>query len=400
MRVLIVTGDFAGENRNPWLLDDLAIAFADAGDEIDVLVHDTKHARPRGRNEYPDKRIRLYSVGPTTIHPGTVGKFVNYVTAGWGLHTLGFRHVRRRRYDLCVYTSIGIFSWGLPARLRRAGIVTRSVFVLWDFFPIHQLEIGRLTRRVLHVPLRALEALSMKDADVIAVMSPANERFLRAYHPNVHARTIIVPPWASDPLPAATGPTPRRQRFTLIFGGQLVAGRGVDTLLHAARRLQDDMVPIDLLIVGEGPARHDLIALAEQIGLANTTFLDRLPRDEYRSLLQSVHVGVAITVAGVTPPTFPSKLAEYCASAVPVVVCVESASDAGAIVEAAGAGLAVPAGDEASLASAIGALYEEHLQGLLESRARKARAWFEAELSVSRAANTLRATAAQQIVHP
>lgn len=400
MRVLIVTGAFAGANENPWLLDDLAIAFADAGDEIDVLVHDSKHARARGRNDYPDSRIRLFSVGPTKIRRRSLGKFVNYVAAGWGLHTLGFRHVRRRRYDLCVYASIGIFSWGLPTRLRRAGIATRSVFVLWDFFPIHQLEIGRLTRKVLHDPLRRLEALSMKDADVIAVMSPANERFLRAYHPNVHSRTIIVPPWASDPVSPTAGRAPRRERFTVIFGGQLVVGRGLDTLLHAARRLQDDLLPIDLLIVGDGPARGDLTALAEQIGLTNTTFLSKLPRDEYRGLLQSAHVGVAITVPGVTPPTFPSKIVEYCASAVPVVVCVESASDAGAIVEAAGAGVAVPAGDEASLASAIGALYEEHLQGLLESRARKARAWFEAELSVSRAANTLRATAAQQVVDP
>jgi glycosyltransferase involved in cell wall biosynthesis len=269
------------------------------------------------------------------------------------------------------------------------------VFVLWDFFPIHQLEIGRISSRFLHAPLRAIEALSMKSADVIAVMSPANERFLREYHASVHTRTIIVPPWASDPLSAAEGCVPRRERFTLIFGGQLVAGRGLDTLLHAARRLQDDRLTIDLLIVGDGPARADLIALAEQIGLVNTKFLSTLPREEYRRLLQTAHVGVAITVAGVSPPTFPSKIIEYCASGVPVVVCVETASDAGTIVEAAGAGLAVPAGDEAGLASAIGALYEEHVNGALKSRAGRARALFEAELSVSRAASNIRAVATQ-----
>jgi glycosyltransferase involved in cell wall biosynthesis len=396
MRVLIVTGDFAGTNRNPWLLDDLAVALADAGDDVDVLVYDTNHARAPGRNEYSDKRIRLFSVGPTVIRSGRLGKFVNHVAAGWGLHTLGFRLVRRRRYDLIVYTSIGIFSWGLPARLRRAGIARRSVFVLWDFFPIHQLEIGRIRRKVLHAPLRAMEALSMKDADVITVMSPANERFLRLYHRSVHSRTIIIQPWASDPILASSESVPQRERFTLVFGGQLVVGRGVDTLLHAARRLEDNKFPIDLLIVGDGPARPELVALAERIGLANTKFLSRLPRDEYRQLLQSAHVGVAITVAGVTPPTFPSKIVEYCAAGLPVVVCLEPASDAGTIIEAAGAGIAVPAGDDASLASAIAALYDEHVNGVLESRALKARAWFESDLSASRAARSIRAVVTQE----
>jgi len=393
MRILIVTSHFAGENQNAWLLDDLAIALADAGDEVDVLVHDTKHGRPRGRNPYQDGRIRLFSVGPTKIRQGRVGKFMNHVVAGWGLHTLGFQLARRTRYDLCIYTSIGIFSWGLPTRLRRVGLVRRSVFVLWDFFPIHQIEIGRIARKALHAPLRAIEALSMNRADAIAVMSPANERFLREYHADVRADAIVVPPWASDPLPTSVVTVPRRERFTVVFGGQLVAGRGLDTLLYAAKRLQDQMLAIDLLVVGDGPERANLLALAERIRLINVTFLRTLPREEYRRLLQTAHIGVAITVPGVTPPTFPSKIVEYCASGIPLVVCVEAASDAGTIVENAGAGLAVAAGDEPNLATAIAALYQEHLDGVLESRAGKARALFLARLSVSRAADTIRAVA-------
>jgi len=240
----------------------------------------------------------------------------------------------------------------------------------------------------------------MKNADVIAVMSPANERFLRTYHPSVHAHTIVVPPWASDPLLPTAERRPRQERFTVIFGGQLVAGRGVNTLLHAARQLQADELPIDVLIVGDGPGRIDLVTLAEKMGLTNVTFLSKLPRGEYRRLLQSAHVGVAITVPRVTPPTFPSKIAEYCAARVPIVVCIEAASDAGAMVEAAGAGFAVPAGDETSLASAIRTLYGEFLGGELESRANKARALFESELSVERAAETLRAVATQQAAVP
>ena len=69
MRILIVAGAFGGENREPWLLDDLAIAFADAGDDVDVLAYDTRLGRSPGINPYPDKRIRVFGVGPTTTGP-------------------------------------------------------------------------------------------------------------------------------------------------------------------------------------------------------------------------------------------------------------------------------------------------------------------------------------------
>lgn len=397
LRILIITGDFGGEGRNPWLLDDLAVAFADAGDDVDVLAYDTKRGRAFGLNPYPDKRIRVFGAGPLKIRHGGTGNLLNYLAAGWRLHTHGFRMVRRRQYDLCIYTSIGILSWWLPARLQRAGIVRRTLFVLWDFFPIHQLQIGRIKHSALHAPLRLLEGLAMRSADAIAVMSPANQRYLHTYHPHVHVRTIIiVPPWASDPGPVASDGLHRRQRFTVVFGGQLVAGRGIDTLLRAARLLQDQAVPMECLIIGDGPERARLMAFAVDIGVTNTTFMGRLHREEYRNVLQSAHVGIAITVPGVTPPTFPSKIGEYCASGIPVIVCVEETSDAGKIVEASGAGIGVLAGDDTRLAAAMETLYLEHLRGELSSRADMARALFDTVLSVKQAAEKIRSVAQER----
>lgn len=393
MRVLIVASYFGAKDLEPWLLDDLAIAFADAGDAVDVIVHDAKHARERGRNDYTDSRIQVFSVGPTRERKGRFGKIINYLAAGWGLHTDGYQHVRRLPYDLCIYTSIGTFSWGLPWRLKRLGIARRSVFVLWDFFPVHQLQIGRITHKSLHAPLRLLERLSIANADTIAVMSPANERFLRNYHPRLRARAVIVPPWALDPSPDGQHRTPQRERFTVIFGGQLTTGRGVEVLLGAARRLQDESVPVDFLIVGDGPARTGLMSIAERYELINTTFIEALPRENYRRLLESVHVGVAITVPGVTAPTFPSKIVEYCALSVPVLVCVEAASDAGTIIEKGGAGISVLAGDVAGLAAAVQVLYGEQTTGVLEVRRHNARKLFEDSFSVSRARETIRSAA-------
>ncbi|TFD63134.1 glycosyltransferase WbuB [Cryobacterium suzukii] len=389
MRALVVAGQFAGPGISPWLLDDLVLALAQAGHEVDVIVFDSKHARPKGPAAIQYANVRICSVGPTVIRPGRIGKLLAHSAAGFGLHTRGYRFSHGRDYDVCMYTSIATFSWGFPTRLRIRGRAKTLLFILWDFFPIHQIEIGRIRARAWHMPLRHLERASMKRADIVAVMSDANERFLRSYHPGLKAQIAIVPPWASGPNVFASGT--RRDRFTAVFGGQLAHGRGIETLLLAAKELQGESNDIEILVLGDGTEKEKLIATSRDLGLNNLVFQPSLPRSEYRALINSVHVGIAITVPNVTPPTFPSKIVEYCASALPVVVCVEESSDAGQLIEQWGAGIAVPAGDSVALARALLVLYAEYKAGSLPARSDAALALFSSELSVSRAVSRLEA---------
>ena len=384
MKILLVTADFAARDANPWLLDDLAAALARAGHTVDVLVHNPKVARPRGINPEPAPGISVYSVGTIAGTATRGSKLRSYIATGVRLHTVGWRFARRSTYDLCIYTSIGAFSFGFPARIRRQGIAKALLFIMWDFFPIHQIDIGRIRSSWLHRPLKWLEWLAIRDSDIIATMSPANERFLRTYHPRVHSQLIRVPPWASTRLECVIKPE-RRASFTAVFGGQLVKGRGVDTILRAAKLLQDDGHSANIIIAGDGSERTALTALARELDLRNVEFVGALPRSEYRDLLQTAHAGIAATVPGVTPPSFPSKIVEYCANGLPVVVCVEVSSDAGKYVEEHGAGLAVRAGDHVGLARALAALSSEYDAGTLGRWASAAQSLFDNELSVDRA---------------
>ena len=58
MRVLIMTGGFAGPSRQPWLMDDLAEALADVGHSVEVVVFDSKDPRPRGEQQSHGLGIR------------------------------------------------------------------------------------------------------------------------------------------------------------------------------------------------------------------------------------------------------------------------------------------------------------------------------------------------------
>ena len=366
-------------------MDDLAEALVRAGHTVDVIVADPKNARARGLQPPQKERLRVFSVGPQRDRRSVLGRVLGHAAVVVGLWRHGRPWATAQHYDLGLYTSVATFSWGLPGHLRRRRVIDNLTLILWDFFPIHQFEIGRLRARWAAPVLRGIEAAAIRPADRVALMSPANVQFFHRYFPRLTARTLVVPPWSSSgegSQVAAMSPSPR---LTAVFGGQLVQGRGVETLSEAAARLAHE--PIDVVIAGDGPRRGQLEKLAE--GNPSVTFVGKLARPRYRELLLSAHVGLAVTVAGVSPPSFPSKIVEYCGVGLPVIVATEPSSDAGALVEAHGAGISVPVADAPALARALRQILDELRGGVLTERSLRAREFYLDELSADAAARAL-----------
>jgi len=384
-RILIVTSIFARSDDEAWLVDDLAEALVGAGHEVDVIVADAKRARPRGLQPSRGRGLRVFSVGPQRTRSSVPGRVLAHAAVGVGLWGTGRRWARRQQYDLGIYTSIACFTWGLPGHLRRRGVIESLTLVLWDFFPIHQLQIGRIRSRWAAPVLKAVEAAAIRPADRVALMSPANVAFFHQYFPGLTMRTITVPPWSSSGKDISDVPMPPSSRLLAVFGGQLARGRGVETIVAAAAMLADE--PIDIVVAGDGPERARLEQLA--VGVARVRFVGQLARPEYRKLLGSAQVGLAVTVPGVSPPSFPSKIVEYCGLGLPVIVAVEPSSDAGTLVEARGAGLSIPVSDADALAKALRRLQAELSDGLLVERSQRARAYYVGELSAEAAARAL-----------
>lgn len=70
----------------------------------------------------------------------------------------------------------------------------------------------------------------------------------------------------------------------LLYAGNLVASKGVDVLLRAVAELARRDVRCELKILGEGPARSELEALARQVGIASrTTWAPFVPQAQMAS---------------------------------------------------------------------------------------------------------------------
>ena len=77
----------------------------------------------------------------------------------------------------------------------------------------------------------------------------------------------VIPNAYDDRLFRVSSTIPRDR--SLVFVGRLVRDKGVDVLLHAMAILQTQAVTPTLTIVGDGPERPSLVALAGSLGLGD-----------------------------------------------------------------------------------------------------------------------------------
>ena len=136
--------------------------------------------------------------------------------------------------------------------------------------------------------------------------------------------------------------------------------------LRMAARVASEAPAARFLVIGEGPERLRLEALARDLRLeGHVQFLGA--RDDMPGLLRALDVAVLCSLPVVE--TFPVSLLEALATGVPVVSTrVGSIAD---IVEEPGTGLLIAPGDEAALAGAVGHLLADSaLRGRMGQAAR------------------------------
>ena len=135
----------------------------------------------------------------------------------------------------------------------------------------------------------------------------------------------------------------------VLYAGLHGHAQGLDQVLKVAEMMRGDK-GISFTLVGDGPEKQRLQALAQSRQLENVRFLDARSADELPALVASADVALVILKTEL-PGAVPSKLYEAMASARPVVLV--ATGEAAAIVREHQAGITVDPGDTRGLAQAI-----------------------------------------------
>jgi len=238
-------------------------------------------------------------------------------------------------------------------------------------------------------PVYLREKLSY--ADGVITCCEFNRRFLEERYADAgriaakvyvsyHGLDLAAFPYRPDGRPART----------VLAVGRFARAKGFDHLLRAAGALSARGAPIDVELVGDGPERAALTALARDLGLAERVrFRGWLPFAEVRQAMSRATILVHPSPG--LGDGLPNVLREAMAVGTPVV-----ASRVAGIPEALDdgrCGVLVPPADVAALADAIaGVLADEDRRRQFAARGRRrTEELFDAWRNGSRLADHLRA---------
>jgi len=205
-----------------------------------------------------------------------------------------------------------------------------------------------------------LERLFLGRADRVSTISPRMVDRLaeKGVAPD---RCVCLPNWVNEqqifPLPIS----PYRMQLGLVdhqrvclYAGNLGAKQGLDTVIEAARRLQDRPQWV-FVFAGEGPMRPAIQQAAEE--LSNVHWLPLQPQDRLNELLSLADVHLLPQQQGAADLVMPSKLTGMLASGRPVIATADAQTQIEQVVRTCG--VVVPPGDPAALARAIAALLDD-----------------------------------------
>jgi len=258
-------------------------------------------------------------------------------------------HIDEEPYNLATFLAL--------RSARHVG--ARTLFFTWQ----------NLARRY-PPPFCWMERYVMAHTGYALAGSTEAERVLRVKGYSGPAR--VIPQFGVDPeifrFPAVglQSQKDNLRHFIIGYSGRLVGEKGVDLLLRAVAGLDGEW---RLRILGDGPDRETLIALAEKLDIGDrVSFEGMIPSTRMPDLYPQLHV---LAVPSRTYPNWKEQfgrvLIEAMACGVPVV-----GSDSGEIPHVIGeGGLTFPEGDVAALRSRLARLQADStLRGELGHRGR------------------------------
>jgi len=259
-----------------------------------------------------------------------------------------------KKVDLVWGTSPPIFqgptAW-LLARLKGCPFLLE----VRDLWPAFAVAVGVLMNPFLIRISEWLEKFLYRHADHVMVNSPG---FIE-HVTNRGAKNVTLIPNGADPAmfnPESKGKTFREthnltNHFVVLYAGAHGMSNDLDIVLKAAGRLRDDP-SIRIVLLGSGKEKPRLEADAKALSLDNLIFLPPVPKIEMPEALAGSDACLAILKPiEMYKTTYPNKVFDYMAAGRPVILAIDGVIKQ--VVEEANAGMAVPPGDPAALATAI-----------------------------------------------
>jgi glycosyltransferase involved in cell wall biosynthesis len=336
--------------------------WAKAGHDVTVVTSAPNH--PKGII-YPGYRNRLYQSEMidavkvvrvwTHLAPneGFLRRTLNYVTF---MVSAAIAFSRVPRPDIVVSTSPQFFC-GLTGLIAKSARRVPWVLEIRDLWPESIITVGAMRKGLVTRVLEGLERLAYRRADLIVSVTDSFVSHIAARCQGAEKIKVIKNGVDLALFKRGTDSEVVKRRFGLegrfvaAYVGTHGMAHGLDTLLDAAALLKRDP-RYGFLMAGDGAERERLIERARTMELDNVRIVGQLPKAEMPSIWAATDASLILLRKSSTfTKVLPSKMFEAMAMQCPIVLAVEG--EAKALLEAAGAGIAIEPENAVALASAL-----------------------------------------------
>ncbi|MBI2881122.1 MAG: glycosyltransferase family 4 protein [Candidatus Tectomicrobia bacterium] len=314
-----------------------------------------------------------------------IGRFSNYVTYFLSACYAG---LRLDRPDVVVaLTDPPIIGLAAYLASRRFGVP--FVMSYRDIFP----EVARLLEdfqsKMVEGVLQQVNRFLVRKADRSVALGETMRRRLIEGKGADGSKVVIIPDWADC---SEIVPRPKRNpfsvahglsdRFVVLHSGNIGLSQGLESVVRSAVHLRE-FPDIQMVFVGEGVKKAELVELARTLDLRNVRFLPYQPKEGLTDSFGSADVFVVSLKPGMAGYIVPSKLYGILAAGRPYVAVVEPESEVAAITRKYDCGLLAESGDPRVLAGQILRIYRDRaLAARLGDNARRAAFDFDRPVQV------------------
>lgn len=358
-----ITPDMAGGTRH----FDLGKELVRQGCQVVIFASGFDYVSRKYLKVNPKERLRTEELaGVRFVWLNTFPYHRNDWRRVTGMVSYGFRVLKAARSFNRPDTVIGshvhpfaaLAGWWLAKRHK-----ARFIFEVRDLWPQTLIDMGAMKDTGL--PARLLYAwerfMCLKAEKIIVLMPGARQYYIgRGVDPG---KICWIPNGVDveryrdttplDPSTAAAQALERQQgKFKVIYAGAHGQANGLEAAIEAASLISKRESAVHFIFIGDGPEKQALREKAEQLGCANVTFCDPVPKSVMPAVLKQADLllicirPMEVYKYGVSL----NKVNDYLASGRPVVMAAAVANDA---VAEAQAGLTVLPGDAKALADGI-----------------------------------------------
>lgn len=362
MRVLVLSQHFDPEPITRPL--DVSLGLAGRGHSVEVLTGFPYY--PLG-HLYPGYRLKLIQrdvisgipVTRVVLYPShsksSLARIVSYgsfmVSAVFGSLFMGPCDVIYVRHPPL---TVGVSAW-LIGLLKGVPFV----FDVQDIWPESGVWSGMLKDGPLVRALKVLEKFVYRRASHLLVVTEAGRQNLigKGVEPekvSIASQLIDEKSFAA-PDPARVLEIKKKYgltgRFVVMFAGNIGLVQGLDAAIDAASQLADEP-SVRFVLVGGGVERERLMRRAEELRLANVTFIDHRTEAEMPDFMAAADAMLlSLRYSELCEYLIPLKTFAYMAASRPIIAAIKGA--AADLVAKAGAGPVIEPGDPKALAEEV-----------------------------------------------